>query len=89
LHASVKSGLCKSLKWRWKKPAGPSIVLKVPNDPETKPLRDWLKNQRDPAATYFSPTGHVQAWQYRLPLPEYRAVWTAPGPVLLPDTPED
>ena len=82
LHDAVKSGLCESLKWGSKTGA---FALKVPNKDSTKALRVWLKSHAEPAATYFSTTGHIQAWQWNLSLLEFRSVWTAKGPVLVED----
>jgi hypothetical protein len=80
---SIKSGLCRGLKWRWTKTgyreAEQWFYIKVPNDAEAKEAVRFLNKIREPMATYFSASGHVQGWQWRLHPRDERAIWNIEG----------
>jgi hypothetical protein len=79
----VKSALYEGVKWASAKKVSAVdarwFTLKLPNTPAAKPAVQWLKTLKAPAGTYFSQTGHIQAWQWRFLKHEYRPLWTLKG----------
>lgn len=79
LTSLVKSGLCETSKWAIREGTlSDSFYLKVPNTPATRELVKALNALTPPAATYFSPTGHILARQWRLSKHNHRNLWASP-----------
>lgn len=81
IDTQVKSGLSKALKWVIGEGSDRTLVLKLPNLPETSDLKRILVDEAgQPGTTYFTPLGKVDAWQWSLPLSRFRNVWSFNSP---------